>query len=125
MSGTLPVYLTPSDVCAEGSSSLASELKLYSHDDLKHHLEDGEIDRNDNIVLFHPRCKFCAKYFYDVKEFYHHLKTFEHEACPICKNDYPYIYYRNYETLKQHFQKSHYGCWYKECVESAFVVFAT
>ena len=35
------------------------------------------------------------------------------------------MYYRNYDTLKSHFEKTHHVCKWKMCLDSAFVVFKT
>lgn len=48
-----------------------------------------------------------------------------HIQCDICKKDYPYMVYRDYPALRQHFEASHYFCKEQECIDNMTVVFAT
>jgi len=73
----------------------------------------------------HPSCRFCKQRFYDNDALYDHLKT-RHEMCHICqKQGRQYEYYRNYSDLYRHWQKAHFVCTEKECVEAKFNVFSS
>jgi len=99
-------------------------LTLYSKEELAIHLEDGDFGKNDNLLVYHPKCKFCSKFFYDIPSFSLHLKT-AHEFCNVCKNQHKYRFYRDYDMLKKHFEASHHSCNYTRCKEVGFVVFAS
>lgn len=105
-----------------GRDVLVNQLPVYTYDELKTHLEEGETDKNDELTIFHPNCTFCEKYFFDIQKFVNHMKK-DHESCHVCSKDYPHRYYRDYETLKKHHEKTHFTCRYQSCLEKGFVVF--
>jgi hypothetical protein len=61
---------------------------------------------------------------YNIDAFKLHIKQ-DHIQCDICKKDYPYMVYKDYPALRQHFEMSHYFCKEPECIENMTVVFAT
>lgn len=78
------------------------------------------------VSLYHPFCEFCRNRFYDEDTFLKHMKT--HEQCFICSKQQAkkYVYYRDYKTLEQHFDASHYMCKHNNCLDKKFTnVFAT
>ena len=53
-----------------------------------------------------------------------HIKQ-EHYQCDICRQDKPYMVYKDYGMLQKHFQTSHFPCKEPECIEMRVVVFST
>lgn len=54
------------------------------------------------------------------------MKT--HETCFICNKqpEYKYTYYKDYKTLENHFERSHYVCKHNNCLDKKLTnVFAT
>jgi len=45
-----------------------------------------------------------------------HLKE-DHFNCHLCPKENKFIFYKNYNSLKIHFQMSHYICPYPACIE--------
>lgn len=73
----------------------------------------------------HPECGFCRQRFYGDDELYAHCRD-KHERCHICDRrsggSRPQ-YYVDYNSLEEHFNKDHFLCLDKECLEKKFVVF--
>ncbi|GJQ15554.1 hypothetical protein GpartN1_g7345.t1 [Galdieria partita] len=83
---------------------------------------DTKKSLDDHIRASHPCCLFCRKNLYDDDQLFEHL-TQRHETCHICeRNGRLYEYYRNYESLEQHFKEEHFPCLQENC---RGVVFAT
>lgn len=75
----------------------------------------------------HPDCGFCRERFYGDDELYAHCRD-KHERCHICDrrvSNRQHQYYINYDALEDHFQKEHFLCLDKECLEKKFIVFET
>lgn len=75
----------------------------------------------------HPECGFCRIRFYGDDELYAHCRD-RHERCHICDrraSNRQQEYFVNYDALEDHFQKAHFLCLDKECLEKKFVVFET
>lgn len=73
----------------------------------------------------HPECGFCRQRFYGDDELYTHCRD-KHERCHICDRRSSHRqqqYYIDYNALEKHFQKDHFACLDKECLEKKFVVF--
>lgn len=73
----------------------------------------------------HPECGFCRQRFYGDDELYTHCRD-KHERCHICDrraSNRQQQYYIDYNALESHFQKDHFLCLDKECLEKKFVVF--
>lgn len=51
--------------------------------------------------------------------------NWEHYNCHVCGDKYKYLYYKNYEELEKHFDKTHYLCPEPFCWASNYVVFKT
>ena len=69
---------------------------------LKDHMDSGEYDDVGNLLFIHPFCKFCFRHFYNEDEFTSHLNK-EHFKCHVCLDKYKHYYYKNYDSLKNHF----------------------
>lgn len=85
-------------------------------------MRNGDRNDNDELMVYHPYCSFCRKYFYDLEAFKIHLKT-EHQFCEICKKDYPNRYYETLEQLKVHYEMTHFVCKFKECESEIPIAF--
>lgn len=73
----------------------------------------------------HPECGFCRQRFYGDDELYAHCRD-RHERCHICdrrSSTRQQQYYIDYNALEDHFQKDHFLCLDKECLDKKFVVF--
>lgn len=53
-----------------------------------------------------------------------HIKQ-NHYQCDLCRQDKPYMVYKDYTMLRRHFETSHFPCQEPECVEMRTVVFNT
>jgi len=49
----------------------------------------------------------------------------EHLICNLCGSDCKFIFYENYEKLKNHFKISHYLCMDEKCLSRGYVAFKT
>jgi hypothetical protein len=36
---------------------LLSDQELYDLEQLRQHLEEGDLDQNENLIVFHPMCE--------------------------------------------------------------------
>lgn len=73
----------------------------------------------------HPECGFCRQRFYGDDELYAHCRD-RHERCHICdrrSGNRQQQYYIDYTALEDHFQKDHFLCLDKDCLDQKFVVF--
>ena len=104
--------------CLKGRLIFIWEQKLYTQQELTRHLNFGDDD-----IPRHRECLFCKSVHYDENELRNHLES-RHCFCNICESK-SYLYYENYEKLKQHYQKSHYMCHDLTCAESKYSVFKT
>lgn len=108
-------------ICVNNRKAFISELKLYSFKQLQKHQAEGD----EHGFLGHPECKHCrGKRFYSEDELNIHIRD-NHERCHICDQLNPKTadYYKNYDTLFQHFRQDHYVCNVASCLEKKFVVF--
>lgn len=108
-------------ICSEHKKAFISELQMYTYKQLLKHQSEG-----DQIGFKgHPECKYCqGKRFYSEDELNIHIRD-RHERCYICDQNLPKTadYYRNYDSLYNHFKRDHYVCSVPSCVEKRFVVF--
>jgi E3 ubiquitin-protein ligase ZNF598 len=103
---------------------------LFTNAELRKHEKYG--DDNPGAIdqsgfRGHPDCGFCRERFYGDDELYAHCRD-KHERCHICDrrvSNRQHQYYINYDALEDHFQKEHFLCLDKECLEKKFVVFET
>ena len=108
-------------ICSKNKKAFASELPLYTHKQLQRHQTEGDSKGFDG----HPECKYCrGNRFYSEDELNVHIRD-KHERCYICdqhdaKNA---SYYKNYDSLYEHFRQAHYVCSVPSCIEKRFVVF--
>lgn len=108
-------------ICANNKKSFIPELKLYNFKQLQKHQGEGD----EPGFFGHPECKHCrGRRFYSEDELNIHIRD-NHERCHICDQNNPKTadYYKNYDSLFQHFRKDHYVCNFPICLEKKFVVF--
>ncbi|KAJ5143259.1 uncharacterized protein N7515_002046 [Penicillium bovifimosum] len=106
------------------------EHELFTMAELRKHEKSGDdkpgaIDQSG--FKGHPECGFCRQRFYGDDELYAHCRD-RHERCHICDRRSSHRqqqYYIDYNALEKHFQKDHFFCLDKECLEKKFVVFET
>ncbi|KAF0931464.1 hypothetical protein E2562_004587 [Oryza meyeriana var. granulata] len=117
------------DLCLEGRKVFICEQKLYTMSQLNQHIKSGDSEVDGSEVERrgfggHPMCEFCKSPFYGDNELYTHM-TREHFSCHICQRHHSgqYDYFRNYDDLEMHFQRDHFLCEDKGCLEKKFVVF--
>ena len=46
-----------SEICVDHRPILLSEQILYDFEQLKQHMEDGDRDENENLLIYHPYCE--------------------------------------------------------------------
>ncbi|ABN66689.2 predicted protein [Scheffersomyces stipitis CBS 6054] len=110
-------------LCSKFKKAFIEELPLYTQKQLQRHQADG--DGDDSGFKGHPECKHChGKRFYSIDELNVHIRD-RHERCHICDQYSPKTadYFKNYDTLYNHFKRDHYVCAVPSCVEKRFVVF--
>ena len=108
-------------ICSNNRKAFVSELKLYNFKQLQKHQGEGD----EQGFFGHPECKHCrGKRFYSEDELNIHIRD-HHERCHICDQNNPKTadYYKNYDSLFQHFRVDHYVCNFPICLEKKFVVF--
>jgi E3 ubiquitin-protein ligase ZNF598 len=115
------------DLCTRNKKVFTHEHELFSDKELEKHMRHGD-DRPGALdqtgFRGHPICGFCNERFYDDDKLYEHCRN-KHERCFICdrRDSRQPHYYRNYNSLEEHFKKDHYLCLDPECLEKKFVVF--
>jgi hypothetical protein len=113
------------EICLTGQALLLSEHKVFRLVDLDDHLEKGDQDEDNNIIIYHPRCPFCDKRFFNEELFGAHIKS-EHVRCTLCPiAETKYLYYGNPLTLRTHHIKTHYTCNFAECADVIGTAFKT
>ncbi|KAI9740831.1 MAG: hypothetical protein M1818_004436 [Claussenomyces sp. TS43310] len=115
------------DLCTRNKKVFTHEHELFTDKELHKHMTKG--DDNPGAVdqsgfKGHPLCGFCGERFYGDDELYVHCRA-KHERCFICdrRDGRQPQYYLNYDSLEQHFQKDHFLCLERECMEKKFIVF--
>lgn len=102
----------------------------YDREQLEHHLEDGDTDHNENLIIYHPLCQvaalhqFCNERFFNLDALKTHIRE-KHHQCEICRSKHPYLVFKDLDMIKLHFRDSHFQCKHKDCINDVFVVFAT
>ena len=48
-----------------------------------------------------------------------------HLACHLCGENFPNMFYNNYESLEVHFSRSHFICPFEQCRQKCYVAFQT
>lgn len=117
-----------SDLCTRNKKVFTHEHELFSTAELRRHEKYGDdvpgaIDQSG--FRGHPECGFCRQRFYGDDELYAHCRD-RHERCHICDRrsaNRQQQYYVDYNALEDHFQKDHFLCLDKECLDKKFVVF--
>lgn len=117
-----------SDLCTRNKKVFTHEHVLFTRDELRKHEKHGD-DKpgaiNQSGFKGHPECGFCRQRFYGDDELYAHCRE-RHERCHICdrrNSNRQQQYYVDYNALEDHFQRDHFVCLDKECLEKKFVVF--
>ncbi|GFF82693.1 LIM domain and RING finger protein C1223.01 [Aspergillus udagawae] len=116
------------DLCTRNKKVFTHEHELFTMAELRKHEKYGDdvpgaLDQSG--FKGHPECGFCRKRFYGDDELYTHCRD-RHERCHICDRrsaSRQQQYYIDYNALEDHFQKDHFLCLDKECLEKKFVVF--
>jgi hypothetical protein len=109
-------------ICSQNKKAFPSELKIYTHKQLQNHQMRGD----EKGFNGHPLCKFCkGRRFYSDDELTLHLRQ-SHEKCHVCDQIDPSApqYFKNYNSLEEHFKNDHFSCQFQSCLEKKFVVFA-
>ncbi|KAI8328664.1 hypothetical protein BD560DRAFT_441782 [Blakeslea trispora] len=116
------------DLCLRNKKIFSHEHTLYTQAQLQKHYRQGDASFNkDDETGFtgHPECVFCKTRFYGPDELYEHCRD-KHEQCHLCvRHGIQHQYYADYHSLEKHFNKEHYLCQYRECLDNKFVVFDT
>ena len=111
------------EICLERQALLLSEQKVYRVGEYNEHLDKGDFDEENNIIVFHPWCVFCEKRFFNEDDFLGHVRA-EHTRCSYCDpNESRYIYYSHQISLRTHQSKSHIRCNMSECLDKDGMVF--
>ncbi|KAJ5115326.1 hypothetical protein NUU61_001085 [Penicillium alfredii] len=116
------------DLCTRNKKVFTHEHELFTVAELRKHEKHGDhkpgaIDQSG--FKGHPECGFCRQRFYGDDELYTHCRD-RHERCHICDRRSSHRqqqYYVDYNALEDHFQKDHFLCLDKECLDKKFVVF--
>ncbi|KXJ85912.1 hypothetical protein Micbo1qcDRAFT_190754 [Microdochium bolleyi] len=117
------------DLCTRNKKVFTHEHELFTDKELEKHMRHGD-DRPGAVdqtgFKGHPLCAFCGSRFYDADKLYEHCRE-KHERCFLCDRQDPRQphYYRDYNSLEEHFRKDHFICLDRECLEKKFVVFAS
>ncbi|PGH12678.1 hypothetical protein AJ80_06621 [Polytolypa hystricis UAMH7299] len=116
------------DLCTRNKKVFTHEHELFTVSQLRKHERHGDDNPgalDQSGFRGHPECGFCRQRFYGDDELYAHCRD-KHERCHICDRrtgGSQRQYYVNYNALEDHFQKDHFLCLDKECLEKKFVVF--
>ncbi|GBC02440.1 hypothetical protein RclHR1_04620007 [Rhizophagus clarus] len=109
------------DICIRHKKIFSHEHSLFNNfKELDKHFREGD---EDSGFKGHPECQFCKRRYYGDDELYEHCRD-KHEQCFICvRAGIRHGYYRDYNSLEEHFNLDHYLCQDKGCLEKKFVVF--
>ncbi|KAL1980416.1 hypothetical protein VTN96DRAFT_4174 [Rasamsonia emersonii] len=118
------------DLCTRHKKVFTHEHELFTTSQLRKHEKYGDDNpgaADQSGFRGHPECGFCRIRFYGDDELYAHCRD-RHERCHICdrrSGNRQQQYFIDYDALEDHFQRDHYLCPDKECLEKKFVVFET
>lgn len=117
------------DLCTRNKKVFTHEHDLFTDKELEKHMRHGDdqpgaVDQTG--FKGHPLCAFCGSRFYDDDKLYEHCRN-KHERCFLCDREDPRQphYYRDYNSLEDHFKKGHHLCPDRECLDKKFVVFGS
>ena len=85
-------------------------------------MNEGDFDDMGNLITYHPECHFCKSNFYNLEDFNTHLRD-KHYKCDVCGDDHKYLFYKDYEELRKHSERSHFKCTDTECKQNKFIYF--
>eukprot|EP01028_Stygiella_incarcerata_P006875 TRINITY_DN27978_c0_g1_i1.p1 TRINITY_DN27978_c0_g1~~TRINITY_DN27978_c0_g1_i1.p1 ORF type:complete len:709 (+),score=183.82 TRINITY_DN27978_c0_g1_i1:91-2217(+) len=114
------------DLCMRYSNKFLSELPVFTSEELKRHLNegDGETVAETNF-RGHPRCPFDGRRFYSSDELIEHMRT-SHEQCFLCSQEGNfYQFFKDFSALEGHYGRAHFLCPHLSCRSSAQGIFAT
>lgn len=117
------------DLCTRNKKVFTHEHELFADKELEKHMRKGD-DRPGAVdqtgFKGHPLCGFCGERFYDGDKLYEHCRN-KHERCFLCdrRDSRQPHYFQDYNALEKHFQKDHFLCLDRECLDKKFVVFET
>ncbi|KAJ1815769.1 hypothetical protein LPJ56_004466, partial [Coemansia sp. RSA 2599] len=108
------------ELCLKHKMSFSHEHKLFTKAQLRAHYSRGD----GTGFTGHPECQFCRTSFYDNDQLFDHCRK-NHEQCFLCVRSGVgrQVYFANYSTLEDHFNRDHYPCRNIQCLEKKFVVF--
>ncbi|KAJ1944365.1 hypothetical protein FBU59_002619 [Linderina macrospora] len=108
------------DLCLKNKMSFAHEHKLFTKAQLRVHNSRGD----NSGFPGHPMCEFCRTSFYDNDQLFDHCRK-KHEQCFVCVQNGTgrQVYFKNYQTLEDHFNSDHFPCRQQLCIDRKFVVF--
>lgn len=113
------------EICLKHRLVFIQEQKTYFQNSINTHIENGDPGDDQCAQIFpHPYCNFCNMYFFNDEGLQEHLFK-QHMTCSICGDEYKNWYYKDYKSLENHFDKTHYLCKNKNCLKSLFVAFRT
>eukprot|EP00939_MAST-03C_sp_MAST-3C-sp1_P003520 g3520.t1 len=113
--------------CLKGRKVLPHQQRVYTAAELKRHLREGDPAMGeDGPIAVHPRCKFCKRQtFFGSEDLSHHMRE-RHFVCQVClRHSQKEQFFRNYDSLRKHFERDHYFCHHSDCLEKRFVVFGS
>lgn len=105
------------EICVDNLKLFPFEFKTYKKQDLARHRREG--DQDDTSYKGHPLCKFCDERFLNNDTLLSHLRR-NHFWCHICESGGRQDYYRDYETLREHFKGDHFLCEEGDCKNEQF-----
>lgn len=107
-------------LCVEHKQVFPSEHKIYTQGQYETHLRRGDGDGSKG----HPSCEFCRTRFYSSTELFMHLVK-DHESCFLCeKAGISFKYYKDYNSLEDHFRRDHLICEDPVCIAKRFMAFS-
>ncbi|RWA08526.1 hypothetical protein EKO27_g6583 [Xylaria grammica] len=117
------------DLCTRNKKVFTHEHDLFADKELEKHMRHGDDQpgaADQTGFKGHPLCAFCGSRFYDDDKLYEHCRN-KHERCFLCDRENPRQphYYRDYNSLEEHFKTDHHPCLDRECLEKKFVVFGS
>ena len=89
------------------------------------HIKKGE--NGNSAFKGHPVCTFCnRRHFFDKEQLLKHLNQ-AHQNCHICKrkNGGKAQFFKDYPSLKEHFNQEHFSCPHPDCIAARLVVFGS
>ncbi|KAF8495377.1 hypothetical protein JB92DRAFT_2747842 [Gautieria morchelliformis] len=119
------------DMCIRYKKIFAHEHLLYQPSQLPLHLPSIPHRQPKSQIPekveggVHPMCQFCRDCYFGDDELFAHMRE-RHEECFLCKRDgVRDQYFKDYNSLEQHFNVAHCACNDPQCLAQKFVVFGS